>query len=107
MTWLNGDESMKDSRLSLHPDHLKDLRRSGLYDETIAEARIYSVPPTEIPKLLGWNPIKVESAYLIPYPGKDGFFRMKIFPTYIDEKGGKVSIYSAKIQECTFTSHQV
>lgn len=46
---------MKDSYLSLHPEHLADLKKSGLSDETIREAGIYSAPPNEIHKLLGWT----------------------------------------------------
>ena len=70
---------------SLHPDHLADLRRSGLSDETIARHKFRSVPPSMIPQLLGFDIPAVRSALLIPFPDPRGRFmdhvRMKIFPT--------------------------
>jgi hypothetical protein len=34
--------------LSLHPEHLADLRKSGLTDETILAAGLYSVRPSDL-----------------------------------------------------------
>jgi hypothetical protein len=64
---------------SFHPEHLSDLRRSGLTDETIRAARIYTVPPGEIGKKLGGGDAGVVSAYGIPYPGVEGFERLRCF----------------------------
>jgi hypothetical protein len=69
----------------LAPEHLADLRKSGLTDETIAAQKFRSVPPGMIDKLLGFETPKVTSSYLIPFPDPRGGFmdhvRMKIFPT--------------------------
>lgn len=73
--------------LSLHPDHLEDLRKSGLLNETITQAGIYSVRPSDIPKKLEGKFMKVESLLAFPYPGADGFERFKLFPAQQTEKG--------------------
>jgi hypothetical protein len=70
---------------SLHPDHLKDLRKSGLSDQTIQEAGIYSVPPCEIAKKLAFNSPKIGSLLAFPYPGCE-FERYKPFPPLPDRK---------------------
>src|SRR4030043_1463281 len=71
------------SNLSLHPAHLEDLRKSGLLDETIREAGIYSVPPRGISKKLEGHFPKVESLLAFPY-GDDE--RYKLFPQQGDAK---------------------
>lgn len=62
----------------LAPEHLDDLRRSGLTDATIEALRFEAVRPHDI-QLKG-----VESAYQIPYFNLNGsvncFRRMKLFP---------------------------
>src|SRR6266516_3494141 len=42
-------------RSDFHPEHLADLRKSGLADGTIAQQKIRSVPPHMIDKLLGFQ----------------------------------------------------
>jgi len=74
--------------VALHPDHLADLRRSGLNDETIASLRIHSARPQDIPKLVGWDPPNVTSALVFPYGC--GFCRVKVFPPYKDKDGHTV-----------------
>ncbi len=74
----------------LHPEHLADLRRSGLTEETIRTLGIRSERPHDIPKLVGWNPPDVTSALVFPYPGEDGFCRVKVFPPYTDKDGHTV-----------------
>jgi len=77
--------------LHLADDHLADLRRSGLTDETIADHRIVTVPPSLIAPLLGYDPKPVRSAYLLASPGfPNGFYRLKVFPSYKDYRGGTV-----------------
>ncbi|TVM00177.1 MAG: hypothetical protein CV087_15365 [Candidatus Brocadia sp. WS118] len=61
----------------LHPDHLADLRKSGLSDETILEAGIKSLQPADIDKIFGY-PTFAKSAYEIPYPGCEGYSRYKM-----------------------------
>lgn len=80
----------------LHPDHLKDLLKSGLDAETISTAGIYSVCPTDIPRLLGFNPQKVESALCFPYLSNNGFSRLKVFPDFFDNNGHKVKYLQRK-----------
>ena len=58
-------------REKFHQDHWDDLQKSGLSEETIISAGIYSVPPGDISKMLGFNPQKVESALAFPYPGTE------------------------------------
>lgn len=65
---------------SLHPDHLADLEHSGLSAATITAAAIRSLTPAERPRYLNRTvAAKVQSAYLLPYPGTD-FYRVKLFP---------------------------
>lgn len=71
----------KHDQISLHPDHLADLKKSGLSDETILLAKVYSVPPHDITKKLGANYPDVKSVLAFPYPGCDGFERYKPFPS--------------------------
>jgi hypothetical protein len=76
---------------ALAPEHLADLRKSGLTDETIRAQHIRSVPPAMISKLLGANWERVRSAMLVPYASVDGgfmdFTRVKIFPSLTDDWG--------------------
>jgi hypothetical protein len=70
---------------SLHPDHLADLRKSGLTDGTISAAGIYTVTPGDIGKKLGGLGNNVESALAFPYPGFVGYERFKVWR----DKGSK------------------
>ena len=74
---------------TLHPEHLADLRKSGLTDETFRELDIQSVRPQDIPRLLGWDPANVTSALNFPYPRED-FSRLKVFPSFKDKDGHTV-----------------
>lgn len=64
--------------MALAPEHLADLKKSGLSDSTISALGCESERPQEI-RIPG-----VESAYAIPYYGLDGqpncFKRTKLFP---------------------------
>jgi hypothetical protein len=75
---------------SLAPEHLADLRKSGLSDATIQLHALRSVPPDQIRPLLGWDTPR--SAYLIPYPslGEDGWLDhvvLRLFPPLETERG--------------------
>jgi hypothetical protein len=76
------------------PNHLADLRRSGLTDKTIARQKIRSVPPHMIGRLLGFDVSAVQSAYLIPFADPTGGWldhvRLKIFPSLTDANGRTV-----------------
>jgi hypothetical protein len=75
----------------LAPEHLADLRKSGLTDATIRQQKIRSVPPHMIHQLLGFAAPKVISAYLVPFADpRSGWMdhvRMKIFPPLATDKG--------------------
>lgn len=90
---------MASDQSNLSPTHLADLRiKSGLTDETIEQAEVYSVPPREINKKIGFNDPKIESVLAFPYPGCDGFEIYKIFPPrdglkYVQPKGSPSRLY--------------
>jgi hypothetical protein len=73
---------------AFHPEHLTDLRKSGLDDETIEQAGIYSVRPADISKITATP--GVESLLAIPYDTE--FSRYKVFPTTLRArtKSGKL-----------------
>lgn len=84
----------------LHPDHLDDLRRSGLSDETIRAAGVYTLRPADIGKKLGGGDVGVASLLAFPYPGCDGFERYRCFyedgktgPKYRQPKGALNRLY--------------
>ncbi|TSA08383.1 MAG: DUF3854 domain-containing protein [Deltaproteobacteria bacterium] len=70
----------------LHPDHLEDLRQSGLSDETIRAAGIYTITPGDIGKKLGGNDYGILTLLAFPYPGCEGHERFKCW--YQEGKGG-------------------
>jgi hypothetical protein len=61
----------------LLPHHLADLRKSGLSDKTILEARIYSVTSKEARYLLN-RLTEIGPGYVIPYPSADGFLEKEL-----------------------------
>lgn len=71
----------------LHPDHKSDLEKSGLTEETIRASGVYSVRPADISKKLEGHFPKVESLLSFPYPGADGYERVKLFPPQVTDKG--------------------
>jgi len=82
--------------MSLHPDHLIDLQKSGLTDDTITKANIHSVPPRDIAKILGKSYAdKIDSLLAFPY-GKNGFCRYKVFPPIKDKDGHKVKYFQVQ-----------
>lgn len=83
----------------LHPEHLADLHKSRLSNETILEAGIKSVPPRDIPKKLGFDIPGLVSMYEIPYPGWEEYSRFRVF--YADgeryyKDGGEKPKYLAR-----------
>jgi len=85
--------------LAYHAEHLADLRGSGINDDTIDLMGLHSVRPQDIPKELGCNPQRVESALAFPYPGLD-FTRFKVFPAFRDKDGHKVKYLQKKYTGC-------
>jgi hypothetical protein len=96
-----------DFKDGFHPEHWEDLLTSGLTPETIQAHGIYSARPNDIPKLLGWAPKDLQSALVFPYPGQEGFCRIKCFPAlvnlnghttrYLQRKGSGVRLYIPKL----------
>jgi hypothetical protein len=82
--------------LSLHPEHIADLQKSGLSSETIRSMGVYSVRPCDISRILGWEPKEVQSALAFPYLTTDGFIRLKVFPPQKDAKGHSVKYLQSK-----------
>jgi hypothetical protein len=72
-------------------EHLADVRRSGLHDDTVRIHRLRSVPPDMIGRLLGFDLPAIRSAMLIPFPDPRGGFmdhiRLKVFPAFRDRRG--------------------
>lgn len=70
-----------------HRDHLADLARSGLTEDDARAAGLYSARPGEISGLIGRDVPEGTSALVFPYPGCDGFVRIKPFPPLLDPDG--------------------
>jgi len=75
------------SSLALHfqADHLADLRTSGLTDETIRAAGVYSLAPRWLDKFFHQVPAEIETALCFPYQGGE-FARIKLFPAVGKQK---------------------
>jgi hypothetical protein len=88
-----------DLALHLHPDHLPDLRASGLSDETIRAARVYSLRPCDIAQFFGRGgvPSEIESALCFPYHPAADFARAKLFPALGKQKYAQPSGTSARL----------
>ncbi len=75
------------SAASLAPKHRAELHASGLTDETIEGAGIYTASNGEIAKLLGWQPKHCDWGAGIVYPFADGYSRVKLdFPRSCEGK---------------------
>src|SRR6266545_1949757 len=88
--------------LSLHPEALEDLRRSGLSDGTIAAAGLHTAAPGDLPRLLSARLVdKVRHVLVFPYDGAvgipmrrpDEFVRCKLFPPVSDGQGHTIRYY--------------
>jgi Domain of unknown function (DUF3854) len=78
--------------LHFHPDHLVDLRASGLSDATIRAAGVYSLSPSLILQFFSSRSengreklSKVRSALCFPYQGNE-FARVRLFPAIGGQK---------------------
>ncbi len=65
---------------NLSPQHAEYLRARGLSEETIRIAGIRTVWPGDLNKLAGREAPDGTTGMLIPYPGADGFGRVRLFP---------------------------
>ena len=95
--------------MDINGEHLDDLRKSGLNDETIYEAKISSVSDGNVAQILGFIPDGLESAYKIPFRD-NGYCRLKTFwvqgkefykdgkpkPKYLSRKDSGNKLYIAK-----------
>ncbi len=110
--------------LHFHPDHLADLRASGLSDDTIRAAGVYSIRPCDFSHFFNLRrgvPSEIQSALCFPYQGGD-FARIKLFPSlgkmkysqppktearlYIPFKIGNSSVYVCEGEKKTLAAHQ-
>jgi len=82
---------MKKEDLSklLNTDHLEDLKKSGLSDDTISKAGIVSISADQLIKRLGFTLPSLISSYEIPY--NENFSRFRIF--YSNSSNGKKPKY--------------
>lgn len=76
-------------------EHLADLHKSGLSDDTIAAMQVCSLSAAELAKELGYRPDIVRSALVIPYPSLD-FARYKLFPPAAGKDGHSVRYLQRK-----------
>jgi hypothetical protein len=81
------------TRSELIADHLGDLRKSGLTDDTIAAMQVRSLTAVELKAELGYLPHRhgcrpdhVESALALAYSGLN-FTRYKLFPPAVGKDG--------------------
>lgn len=68
--------------LHFHANHLVDLRASGLNDETIRAAGVYSIRPCDLKLFFSARkgvPSTIKTALCFPYQGGE-FARIKLFP---------------------------
>lgn len=75
--------SSPDITLRLHAAHVADLRTSGLTDEIIRAAGVYSLRPRDISLFFNLRrgvPEDIQSALCFPYKGGT-FARIKLFPS--------------------------
>src|SRR5437899_952945 len=89
--------------LNLHPEALEDLRRSGLTDEAIVAAGLYTPAPGDLPRFLSARLVaQVRHVLVFPYDGAshDGLWRhtdqvvrCKLFPPVSDGQGHSVRYY--------------
>lgn len=80
--------------LHFHPDHLADLRASGLTDDTIRGAGVYSLRPSDFSLFFyrGKNLDHLKTVLCFPYKA-GSFARIKLFPP-IPGSDGKLMKYS-------------
>jgi len=75
------------SKRVLADHHRVELHASGITDETIVVAGIYTASNGEIAKILGWQPKHCDWGSGIVYPYADGYSRVKLdFPRSVDGK---------------------
>lgn len=87
----------------LHPAHLADLRASGLTDDTIQAARVYSLSPSFITHFFSIRSengrkklSEIRSALCFPYQGNE-FARIKLFPPVDRQKYAQPRQTSARL----------
>ncbi len=75
----------------LHAPHLADLQASGLRDETIVRADLFSVPPGDLNRLCGREIPDGHSGLGFPYErAARPFTRVKLFPPLRAGDGGTI-----------------
>jgi putative DNA primase/helicase len=84
--------------LHLHPDHVSDLRASGLTDETMRAAGVYSLRPCDFARFFSPRgiPNEIETALCFPYLGSS-FARIKLFPALVKMKYAQLPGTGAKL----------
>jgi putative DNA primase/helicase len=86
--------------MNLAPEHLTDLQRSGLSDDTIVIMGVSSLRPADIDKLSSGGLTGVESVLKIPYFGVNGFCRYKLYPPLKKKDGHSLKYFQPKDSGC-------
>jgi len=79
---VNGAHCMKEKNL-FYPEHLADLKSSGISVETATAARLRSVAGDELTELLGFTLPSGTTGLLFPY--EEDFLRAKLFPPLVNK----------------------
>jgi hypothetical protein len=85
----------EDLRSKFQPEHLDDLKKSGLCEKTIVTAELRAIAPAEIIRIIGFCHPGVRSGIAFPYEGTD-FQRVKVFPPQVSSDGHKIKYLQAK-----------
>lgn len=84
------DSNGKVNTGSLYAEHVKDLKASGLSDQTIEKMEVYSLKSRELLGLPDVMVFRVDTALVFPYfdhGQKNNFVRAKLFPPYKGKDG--------------------
>jgi len=85
---------MNHSTPSLASNHLAELRASGLSDDTIVAAGIYSVADAKVAEILKWQPKEHHWGPAMAFPFADGYTRVKLDHPRTNGKGEPIKYES-------------
>ena len=91
---------MAETPASLFPEHLADLRKSGLAHPMIETMRVRSLTPEGFEQATAKKFSGVDSYLAFPYPGIEGYVRYKLFPPILDEEGKLLKYFQPKDSGC-------
>ncbi len=88
----------------IFPEHLADLKKSGISKQFALLNGLYSVDRDGLSAELGGQYVdpQVKTALVIPFSHREGFVRAKVFPPYTDAKGNTVKYLQRKDSGSSF-----